>query len=791
MKRSKKVLALLLGLSLTLGMISVPAMAEAPGPGDSSGMGGVTAPSTPAEFADAASITQTEAVGVLMRLGVISGVKGDDAYSFLPANSIDRASTAKMIATVVTLVNGGELNGATVFSDSSASWARDYISFCADQGLIHGDGQGHFFPSSAVTGVQLAKMLLAANGVTEGLTGSGSNAVINDLAQAAGLYEDIAAVTSEPISRENAARMIYNALISSSGSAALPRLRMVSETMESTSLTIGENDLFLGSDHRTLTMTVNGVQTRMAPGTYTGTVVLTPAQGVVVSNMGMDSTLRMAAYIKDNKLVADASVSSAILSGVVGDTSASGLKINSQDDDFAGIVVDGDSSYTVKDVDITLNGHGRDDFAGTSAGLSVRGNATLTVDNANIDTTGSIRTAIWAGENAKLIVKNSKIVGRDGDDLDFAYSMMNEVPWVLGLKGNLRSTGLLGSAQATYLNSWVEAENWGALSTDSNSVGATLTAINTDVIISGESGYGSYADQQVQNFYYGCRFDVPDMALVVAAGQCGAVFGKTTQANTGDFYNEIAAGHKDEATVINADSFGVMWHKNQNGVVTVKENTIFNTGETVFLVKSDLANTAYPVLNVDDSTLNSKSGVILHLMEADDAGMGGGAPGSSDMWAKFYEVPVDTTPVDDGSDPTVVADTTMRAAFSNMEVKGDIYNSRFTAGQNLAVTFTNADVTGVISAGTQAHKDTSPGSKITKDEYNKIGHVVVTPAEAVCNGMIVTLDKDSTWTVTGVSYLTSLTFETAGSIKGVITVDGKTVTAPGVYTGNIVVSPAR
>lgn len=791
MKRMKKVLALLLTTSLLLGAVSIGALAAEPAAGGPPGgpPAAEPVPALPSDFLDAAEITQTDAVGVLMSLGVISGIKDSDGYSFRPAATLDRASIAKMLAIATTLVQEKDLTGKASFSDAPSSWARNYISFCADQKFIDGDGQGNFFPTRAVTGYELAKMLLVSLGLAEDLTGSDWALRTAQKAVALDLFQGIDAEMARSLSRENAARMIYNALLVSDGSAALPKLNLISEQTQLDTLTIGTNECYLASDNRTLTMTVDGVETRMAPGSYQGTIILTPADGVIVSNMGLDSTLRMAAYIKDNKLVPGSSVSSAILSGTVGDTSASDLVINSQNDDFAGLVVDGNSNYTVNGANITLNGHGQDDFAGTSAGLSVRGDATLTINDAEIETTGAIRTGIWAGENATLIVKNSKVVGHDGDDLDFAYSMMNEVPWVLGLKGNLRSTGLLGSAQATYLNSWIESENWGALSTDSNSKGATLTAINTDIVVSGESGYGSYADQQVQNFYYGCRFDVPDMALVVAAGQCGAVFGKATSANTGEFYSEIPTAHKDEATVINADSFGVMWHKNQGGVVTVKENTVFNTGETVFLIKSDVANTAYPVLTVDNSTLNSATGVLLHLMEADDAGMGGGAPGSPDMWAKEYLVPTDTTPVDDGSDPTVMNETTVQASFSNMELTGDIYNSRFTAGQNLAVSFVNADITGVISSGTQAHRDAAPGSKITKAEYYKLGHVVVTPSEAVCNGMIVTLDKDSTWTVTGTSYLSHLTFESAGSIQGTITVDGKTVTAPGTYTGTIVVAP--
>ena len=151
----------------------------------------------------------------------------------------------------------------------------------------------------------------------------------------------------------------------------------------------------------------------------------------------------------------------------------------------------------------------------------------------------------------------------------------------------------------------------------------------------------------------------------------------------------------------------------------------------------------------------------------------------------------------DDSDPTVVGETTVKAKFSNMDVNGDIYNSRFTAGQNLAVTFEAANVTGVISAGFQSHRDAEPGTSITREEYNKIGHVVVTPAEAACNGVIVSLDGTSVWNVTGTSYLTSLTLAEGAKLQGAdgkkvtMTVDGvETPIAAGTYTGNVVITVA-
>ncbi|MDR0730876.1 MAG: hypothetical protein LBF63_04350 [Treponema sp.] len=523
-----------------------------------------------------------------------------------------------------------------------------------------------------------------------------------------------------------------------------------------------------------ITLTKNGVEIRLTPGETYNDVYVTLTDDIPVNNMGNNYTLRTAAYI-NNRLVPEKSASRAVISGEAGDRSADNIVIDSQNDNFNGIIVDGNTVYTITDPLIKLNGHGGDDFAGYGAGIMATGNSNVVVENARIDTKGAIRTAIWAGGQALLLVKNSKIWASDGDSVDFPVSMMNEVPWILGLKGNLRATNVLGAAKATYLNSTVSAQNWGALSTDSNQDGASLTAINTDIVIYGESGYGSYADAAVQNYYYGSRFNVPERGygLIVAAGSCGAVFAKSTQANVGaDLYSQIPAEHRDEPTVVKSGGFGVMWHQNRTGTVTVKEETEFDCGKTVFLIKSGV-NIATPTIVVDNAVLKTGTGVILHLMESDDPGMGGGPPGSDTMWATEYVVPTVNPQVDDNN-TTVEDENTVKAAFSNMTVTGNIYNSRWTVGQDLSVTFDDADVTGLISTGTQSHNGLSSGDKITKATYYKISGVSVTPSPVVNSGLLVTLKNESTWTVTGTSHLSKLDYGTGCTITPSA---GKTLTA--------------
>jgi hypothetical protein len=127
----------------------------------------------------------------------------------------------------------------------------------------------------------------------------------------------------------------------------------------------------------------------------------------------------------------------------------------------------------------------------------------------------------------------------------------------------------------------------------------------------------------------------------------------------------------------------------------------------------------------------------------------------------------------------------------------------------MALTFVNADVTGVISAATAAHilphieypVDVDPVTGLPyvneghEEDYKYLGVVTNTPSPAVNNGVIVSLDADSSWTLTGTCYLTSLTLEAGSVVAGqggaqvTMTVDGvETPIAPGAYSGAIVLT---
>lgn len=199
MRNLKRTLSLVLAALMLVGMMVV-----------SAGAAGVD------DFSDKDEIVNKDAVSMLTILGVING-KEDGSY-FDPTGNVTRAEMAKMIATILNQgadVNDLYANMNTGLKDINNSWAKGYINYCYSLGIIAGRGDGTFDPTAPVTGNEAAKMLLVAVGYDpeiEGLTGAAWAIKTTALASTLGIFDDLTAPTSENLSRDNAALLIYNAL---------------------------------------------------------------------------------------------------------------------------------------------------------------------------------------------------------------------------------------------------------------------------------------------------------------------------------------------------------------------------------------------------------------------------------------------------------------------------------------------------------------------------------------------------------------------------------------------------
>lgn len=168
------------------------------------------------DFTDKDQIQNKVAVQTLVELNVIAGKEDGSFYD--PQGLLTRAEAAKLVCVVL---NGGKAPvladpDYVSYKDTKGTWGAAYIEYVTGLKIVAGDGQGYFKPNETVTATQLAKMLLVAIGYDasfEGLVGNAWDSKTDALANQNGLYEELdGLITSNPLNRDNAAQIIYNAL---------------------------------------------------------------------------------------------------------------------------------------------------------------------------------------------------------------------------------------------------------------------------------------------------------------------------------------------------------------------------------------------------------------------------------------------------------------------------------------------------------------------------------------------------------------------------------------------------
>ena len=192
----KKFLSLVLALVMTMSLVTVSAGAK--------------------DFTDDSKITYKEAVDVISALGVVDGYTDD---SFRPDDVLTRGAAAKIICNLIL--------GPTTASALSADTApfRDvpvsnnfagYITYCSQQKIINGYGDGTFRPTGTLSGNAFMKMLLGALGYDSSVERyTGANWTVAVVKQAVGIGLDDGNdefVGSKAVTREEAALYAFNML---------------------------------------------------------------------------------------------------------------------------------------------------------------------------------------------------------------------------------------------------------------------------------------------------------------------------------------------------------------------------------------------------------------------------------------------------------------------------------------------------------------------------------------------------------------------------------------------------
>ena len=227
MRNLKRALSLVLAVVMVIGLMVVGASAVSYN-----------------DLTDKDEIVNKDAVSMLVALDIIQG-KPDGSYA--PTENVDRAQMAKMLSVIMNKgVDNAALyeNVSSDLTDISTNWAKGHINYCYTTGIIAGRGAGIFDPNADVTALEAAKMLLVAIGydpATEGFVGTDWALNVSAMADSVGIFRNFTKDLTAPLSRDDAALLIYNAL----------DVEMIQQYSNGYALVYG--------DHRTILSSVFGV----------------------------------------------------------------------------------------------------------------------------------------------------------------------------------------------------------------------------------------------------------------------------------------------------------------------------------------------------------------------------------------------------------------------------------------------------------------------------------------------------------------------------------------------------
>ncbi len=578
-------------------------------------------------------------------------------------------------------------------------------------------------------------------------------------------------------------------------------------------------------------LTVDGIQVDLynaAGVSYEGDVVLTLVEKAASTNQGNSKfgddagskigpfTYIAAAYFDADGYHPASSAAAAQNGAEITDGAVKGMVFSSDGDYMSGVYVGG-GEVAISDSVFNAFGRGGDDFSGQGAAVIAAGESKVSVDNCMFTTQGALRSAIWAGASSEMNVSNSLIQSFNDEDLvpyspddNFATPMMQQVPFALGLTGNIRATLDCGQADITFTDCIVASNGWAVLSTDSGS--GTLVATDTVAVLgelfdadeaaadideialwngdpvgiqygrAGEmSGYIAYCDG-FTDYAYGGRWFAPDYLAIITGGKFNIA-----ASDNGRFYGW-------------SDRIGFMSHQTGASAELNISEADFDVTDTFLMIKSKGGNGETITLNdvtVNLTGSNPWGGNLLEVIDSDDLG---GGPGATTFTVPYGSYDEYLAAPGNGAGGV----TTLNVI--GCELAGNIFNNvgSQTGSQtkfrndSIAVNLDGSVLTGAVSSAYAAHC-TEDGrmltGTITVDSYGRegtydylaIGRLLNFPAPTVNNPVSLDL-KSSVWNVGGLSYLSSLTVDGASTVNGDVYQNGAKITpAPGTYENVIVV----
>ncbi len=173
------------------------------------------------------------AVVELIKRGVVAGYEDG---TFRPENEITRTEFCALLARTLGYDKDLYKPKKLPFSDVSADyWGNGFISFCYEEGLINGMGDGTFAPAAKVTVEQVIKMAVCAIGVQNEDRASEGEKWYDMYIRLAEKYElthNVVVETATNAKRSGCAQMVYNVI--STGLIEAPETETEEEAEEET-----------------------------------------------------------------------------------------------------------------------------------------------------------------------------------------------------------------------------------------------------------------------------------------------------------------------------------------------------------------------------------------------------------------------------------------------------------------------------------------------------------------------------------------------------------------------------
>lgn len=600
---------------------------------------------------------------------------------------------------------------------------------------------------------------------------------------------------------------------------------LIEETEEFFELVIHDQGKLTAPKGKFVTLSVNGNGRDSIPGIYRGDIVLSVTEEHhmkphgLMRMKGKSEEFHSAAVVESNKIFKSSCVPALLVGGQVQPDKMEGVTISSDEPSFNGLLITGTSTYHVKDCRFMLDGPGHNDFMGVGAAVTAIDNTHVLIEDCDFTMAGVTRCAIHVAGESVVDVKNCRIENHSPEDLEW----LGDFSWGIGVTGTNRLVQLADNGTVTYDNCDMKTNGWGICSIDGCDDCAKVFIKNSRLELSGPraNGYGAFCigDRNVVSFDHS-KVHVDGYALLVRGMLPGAARAEIVNGCevTGNRFAILSIGDNDTPVTLADSSF-----------VTGKSTLTVKGSSTRFLIKN--------------CTMTPGNGTILQLMDNDEAGMDVVAVKVPNNRTDQYEEGRALDSITAGRDvqitfedmtaignlfnsttnlhmerecskvrtkprtafggllaPPEGSDTWMNTAppatddeFEAMTYDND-YDRDFRGAKNLAVNLINTRIEGILSSAEQRYREGLEW--IDETSRLELSNITQYAAPTINNGVVVTVDTNSTWVVTGTSYITGLSLGEYALVKAPagkklsVTVDGKEIqlSQGQSYRGKIVLS---